>query len=126
VLTGDERYRAQADALFADLLPIAQDNVFGHLSLLNALDLKLTGAQIVVVGRGPDADALLAAARRLPHATSIVLAASDAASLPAHHPAYAKAGSVRGAAAFVCRGQTCSLPVTDAQALDDLARSPAA
>ncbi|MGB3274021.1 MAG: thioredoxin domain-containing protein [Xanthobacteraceae bacterium] len=125
-LTGDDRYRAQADALFSALLPIAQDNVFGHLSLLNALDLKLTGPEIVVTGRSPDADALLMAARRLPHATSIVLHISDAASLPANHPARAKAESIQGAAAFVCRGQSCSLPVTDAQALSNFAQSPAA
>jgi uncharacterized protein YyaL (SSP411 family) len=126
VLTGDDRYRQQSDTLFAALLPAAQDNVFGHLSLLNALDLKLTGAEIVVIGRSPDADALLMAARRLPHATSIVLHIPDATSLPANHPAHAKAESVQGAAVFVCRGQSCSLPLTEAQALSNLARSSAA
>src|SRR5438552_9437984 len=39
VLTGDARWRTQTDALFAALLPRAVQNAFGHLSLLNALDL---------------------------------------------------------------------------------------
>ncbi len=126
VLAGDDRYREQSDALFAALLPVAQDNVFGHLSLLNALDLKLNGAEIVVVGDGADAAALLAAARRLPYATRIVLHAPQASSLPKSHPARAKADSVQGGAAFVCRGQSCSLPLTDAHALNNLTRSSAA
>jgi uncharacterized protein YyaL (SSP411 family) len=120
-LTGDEIWRTKADALFAALLPRAAENMFGHLSVLNALDLYLTGAEIVVVGEGSGADALLSTARRLPHGTTIILHAPRADDLPQDHPARAKAESVTGAAAFVCRQQTCSLPVTETQALIDLA-----
>ncbi|MGB3867640.1 MAG: thioredoxin domain-containing protein [Xanthobacteraceae bacterium] len=122
VLSGDETWRARADALFAALLPRAAENMFGHLSLLNALDLHLTGAEIVVVGEGGEADALLRAARNLPHATTIVAHAPRADDLPQSHPARAKADSVSGAAAFVCRRQNCSLPVTTAQALNELVK----
>ena len=117
VLTGDESWRGQADRMFDAILPGAKDNLFGHLSLLNALDMRLHAAEIVVVGQGADADALLRAARRLPHATSISLSVSNADSLAKDHPAQAKLASVQGAAAFVCRGQTCSLPVTSAEEL---------
>ncbi|HEY4299133.1 MAG TPA: thioredoxin domain-containing protein, partial [Paraburkholderia sp.] len=114
VLTGDAQWRAKIDALFAKLLPVAGENVFGHLSILNALDLYLTGAEIVVVGEGKDADALLGVARKLPHATTIVLHVPHAGALPTDHTARAKADAVQGSAAlaFVCRGQTCSLPLT--------------
>ena len=117
VLTGEENWRARADSLFAALLPRANDNLFGHLSLLNALDMHLNAAEIVVVGQGREAEALLRTARKLPYATSIVLHAPGPNTLPANHPAQAKLGSVQAAAAFVCRGQTCSLPVTDAEEL---------
>jgi uncharacterized protein YyaL (SSP411 family) len=110
VLDGSDRWRMKTDALFAALLPRAVENMFGHLSLLNALDLHLTGAEVVVVGEG--ADALVTSARRLPHATTIVLHAPRADLLPQDHPARAKANSIKGAAAFVCRQQSCSLPVT--------------
>ena len=120
VLGGEERWRTKTDALFAALLPRAVENVFGHLSLLNALDLHLTGAEIVVVGDGAEADALVTVARRLPHATTIVLHTPRAELLPQQHPARAKTDSVSGAAAFVCRQQSCSLPVTTAQALIEL------
>jgi uncharacterized protein YyaL (SSP411 family) len=112
VLDGSDRWRVKTDALFAALLPRAVDNMFGHLSLLNALDLHLTGAEVVVVGEGSDADALVTEARRLPHATTIVLHAPRADLLPQDHAARAKADSIEGAAAFVCRQQSCSLPVT--------------
>ena len=122
VLTGDAKWRTKVDALFAALLPRAAENVFGHLSLLNALDLYLTGAEIVVVGEGARADALLATARKLPHATGIVLHATRADALPADHPARAKLTAVKDSAAFVCRGQSCSLPMTEPDALRALVR----
>jgi uncharacterized protein YyaL (SSP411 family) len=119
-LTGDSKWRDRVDALFGALLSGAAENGFGHLALLCALDLRLTGAEIVVVGEGMQADALLSAARALPHATSIVLHTPLADALPTEHPARAKADSVQSAAAFVCRNQSCSLPVTAPQALVDL------
>jgi uncharacterized protein YyaL (SSP411 family) len=121
VLTGDPRWRNQTDALFAALLPRAAQNVFGHLSLLNALDLHLSGNEVVVVGEGAQADTLLATARRLPHATSIVLHAHRTDPLAPTHPVRAKLAAVKGSAAFVCHGQSCSLPVTEPAALAQLA-----
>jgi uncharacterized protein YyaL (SSP411 family) len=120
VLTGEDDWRAKSDALFAALSPRAAENVFGHLSVLNALDLHLAGNEIVVVGEGPTADALLAVARRQPHATSIVLQARRGDALTAAHPARVKFDAAKGAAAFVCRGQSCSLPVTEPAALAQL------
>jgi uncharacterized protein YyaL (SSP411 family) len=50
----------------------------------------------------------------MPPLDRIVLHASSAAALPAAHPAYAKLKAAgEAAAAFVCVGETCSLPVTD-------------
>jgi uncharacterized protein YyaL (SSP411 family) len=123
-LSADPLWSQRRDALFAALLPRATDNVFGHLSLLNALDLHLAGADIVVTGEGAGAQALLAAARRLPHATTVVLHAPTPAALSPHHPARAMLDATKGeAAAFLCRGQSCSRPVTDAAALLELARA---
>ena len=126
VLTGDDNCRSKADALFTALLPRAAENVFGHLSLLNALDLHLSGAEIVVVGEVARTDALLATARKLPHGTSIVLHAPSADVLSATHPARAKLYATTDGAAFVCRGQSCSLPVTDSDVLVQMVASPAA
>jgi uncharacterized protein len=49
---------------------------------------------------------------KIPFIDRIVLRAASAESLPAGHPAQAKIAAAPDAAAFVCVGETCSLPVT--------------
>src|SRR5437588_621677 len=90
VLSGDDALRARADRLFDGLLPLAADNVFMHLALLNAVDLRLRAAEIVVTGTGAPADALAAAALKLSFLDRVVLRAPTATALPASHPAQAK------------------------------------
>jgi len=112
VLAGDESWRTRADNLIEGVLASAGENPFAHIALLNALDLRLRGAEIVVTGQGAESDALLAAARALPYTERIVLAAPAADALPASHPAREKIASAPQGAAFVCIGERCSLPVT--------------
>ncbi len=81
------------------------------MALLNALDLRLRGAEIVLTG--PQADRFAQAALKLPFLDRIVLRAASAADLPAAHPAQEKIKAVQGSAAFVCVGERCSLPVTE-------------
>jgi uncharacterized protein YyaL (SSP411 family) len=110
--SGQDAWRAQADKLFDGLLPIANENLFMHVALLNALDLRLRGAEIVVVGSGRQADELLSAALDLPFLDRSVLRAANAEALPPTHPAHHKIAGAAGAAAFICVGEQCSLPVT--------------
>jgi hypothetical protein len=111
VLAGDDKWRAQADRLIEGILSAAERNLFGHVALLNALDLRLRAAEIVIAGEAP---ALVQAALKLPFVTRIVLRAASPADLPASHPAQEKFAATQGPAAFVCVGETCSLPVTSA------------
>ena len=111
VLAGDDRFRAQADRLIEGILSAAERNLFGHMALLNALDLRLRAAEIVVTG--PEAERFAQAALKLPYLDRIVLRARAAADLPATHPAQEKIKAADGNAAFVCVGERCSLPVTD-------------
>jgi uncharacterized protein YyaL (SSP411 family) len=112
-LAGDDAWRDKADRLIAAIAPLAAENLYMHMALLNAVDLRLRGAQIVVTGEGPKAEALLAAARRLSPLERIVLHAASAEVLPATHPARDKIAAASEPQAFVCVGETCSLPVTD-------------
>ena len=122
VLAGDEAWRAQADRLIEGVLSAAGENLIGHASLLNALDLRLRGAELVVTGSGPRADELAAAALRLPILTRIVLRAPSADALSAAHPARDKIAAAPEGAAFVCVGERCSLPVVDVEALAEAVR----
>jgi hypothetical protein len=119
LLAGDDQWRQRADRLIAAIAPLATENLFMHMALLNAVDLRLRAAEIVVTGEGPQAQALLHAARKLPALDRIVLHARSADALPASHPARAKIAAEPAGAAFVCVGETCSLPVTDAARLAD-------
>jgi uncharacterized protein len=57
---------------------------------------------------------LLAAARKIPPLDRVILHARAADALPSAHPARAQIAAAKGQAqAFVCIGETCSLPVTD-------------
>jgi uncharacterized protein YyaL (SSP411 family) len=109
-LTGDQHWRDKADRLIDGILSAAANNLFGHVALLNALDLRLRAAEIVLTGGD---EKLAQAALKLPFLDRIVLRA-DAATLPASHPAQEKLKAASGPAAFICVGETCSLPVSEA------------
>jgi len=109
-LTGDRALRDQADRLMDGILAANARNLFGHIALLNALDLRLTGAEIVAVGA--ETERFARAALKLPFIRRIVVRAASAAELPDAHPAREKLKAVSGSAAFVCVGERCSLPVT--------------
>jgi uncharacterized protein YyaL (SSP411 family) len=111
--TGDHSFRERADRLIDGVLAIGGDNLFIHVALLNAIDMRLNLAEIVVTGEGPLAETLTNAALALPHVARVVLRAPSAEALPASHPAQDKVRAASGPAAFICIGETCSLPVTD-------------
>ncbi|MGE5367389.1 MAG: thioredoxin domain-containing protein [Betaproteobacteria bacterium] len=117
VLSGDDTWRDKADRLIGAVAPLIAENLYMHMAMLNAIDLRLRGAEVVVTGQGAGADALLTAARRLPSLDRIVFHAASAAALSGKHPARAKLDAAHAPQAFVCVGETCSLPVTDASAL---------
>ena len=119
LVTGEERYRDRAEALIAAFSGQIGRNFFPLATLMNASEMLLEGAQIVVAGaRGEDdTEALLQAAFRAPAVARTIAVVEPGAALPRSHPAHGK-GAVDGrAAAYVCVGQTCSLPATDAAGL---------
>ncbi len=118
VLAGDDAYRERADRLIENILSAAGNNLFGHIALLNALDLRLRAAEIVITG---DATELVQAALKQPYPERIVLRASSG--LPSSHPAQEKMKAASGPAAFVCVGERCSLPVTSASGIAEAVRA---
>jgi hypothetical protein len=115
--TGDDAWRQKADALFDALLPAAAENLYSHLSLLNALDLRLRAAELVAVGR--DVTPYAAAALKLPFIDRMVLRARRESDLPPDHPARAAFANLPDTAILVCVGERCSLPVTQPDAIDE-------
>jgi uncharacterized protein YyaL (SSP411 family) len=118
VLAGDDAWRDKADRLIAAIAPLATENLYMHMALLNAVDLRLRAAEIVVTGEGVLAETLLTAARRRSPLDRIVLHAASPDSLSQAHPARTKIAAATAPQAFVCVGETCSLPVTDPAGLN--------
>ncbi len=116
--TGDEKWRARADALFTAVTPAVVAQPVGHVGILNALDLFLRGREIIVAG--PQRQALYEAALAAPFGTRIVLDLEPGATLPPGHPAQAQIAAAGTAAAFVCSDGVCSLPVHDIAGLNAL------
>jgi uncharacterized protein len=117
-LTGNDIYRRDVDDILAAQAPAVASNLFATAGLLNALDLRLGAIDVVVVKpAGASADDLLAAARYRWTPNTILSAHQGTVSLPAGHPASGKTALTGRATAYVCRGETCSLPVTEARAL---------
>ncbi len=122
VLSGDAQWRTKADRLIEGILSSVERNLFGHVALLNALDLRLRAAEIVCTGS--DAERFAQSALKLPFTERIVLRARAAAALSPMHPAQEKIKAAGGSAAFVRVGERCSLPVTEpgkiAEAVDTM------
>jgi uncharacterized protein len=116
--TGSEEDYRLADSTLVAVTTTAAGAPIGHMSVLNALDLRLRGLTVVVVNDVKGS--LKRAGLRLPYLERVVSSLSDAETLPDTHPAKELAGSTQGPRALVCGGMRCSLPVA---APEDLART---
>jgi uncharacterized protein len=117
--TGDEEYRARADALVQLFSGDNPQYLLSVPGLLSSAELLQRPVQVVIVGNRnhPATSALRRAAFDAP-SPLLVLSSWEAESpLPQSHPASGK-GLVGGRpAAYVCIGMTCSPPVVEANDL---------
>lgn len=120
--TGETAYRERADALAAAFSGELQRNFFPLPTYLNAAEFLDQPLQVVVVG--PPKDAGTEALRRTVLGRSlpdrVLTALPPGADLPDGHPAQGKGMRDGRATAYVCRGMTCSAPVTDPEALAEV------
>jgi uncharacterized protein len=119
ILSGEAAYRRRAEQIIETFSGEITRNFFPLATLLNNLELFEKPLQIVLVGESGDPG--FVALRRSVHSVSlpnrIVLALAPGEVLPEGHPARGK-GLIDGrAAAYVCEGPVCSLPLTEPQAL---------
>ena len=104
--------------LAAGAISSPAQNLFAATGILNALDLRLNLIDLVIVRpRAAEIDALLSAARAHAGPNLVLSLHEDAARLPPGHPAAGKAAVGDRVTAYVCRGETCSLPIREPDAL---------
>jgi hypothetical protein len=118
-LTGDQRFEDRARALVAAFAGEVERNFFPLATYLNANAFLGNALEVVIVGRRSEADtkAMIAAAlaRSLPD--RLLQVVSPDAALPELHPAFGKTQQGGKATAYICRHNTCGLPITDPNAL---------
>jgi uncharacterized protein YyaL (SSP411 family) len=118
-LTGEGAYQDRAHALVAAFSGELNRNFFPLATLINSNDFLRNAVQIVVVGKRGEGgtEALVRAALDRSVPNRLLQVVEPNAQLPDSHPARGK-GMVGGkATAYVCKGQTCGLPVTHAAGL---------
>ncbi len=118
-LTAEAVYRDRAEALMAAFGAEARRNPFAHCAFLNAVEIWRSPIQVVIVGEdgSDDTRALARAALETPNPNRVLSRIAPGTALPAGHPASGRAMIDGRATAYVCAGQTCSLPITDPPAL---------
>jgi uncharacterized protein YyaL (SSP411 family) len=119
LLTGDEDCRRRAEAIVGTFSGELGRNFFPLATLLNNAELLAEPVQVVILGE--PGDVAFEGLRRAAYAVSlpnrVMQPLGAGRDLPASHPAHGK-GLVDGhAAAYVCVGPVCSLPLTDPEKL---------
>jgi uncharacterized protein YyaL (SSP411 family) len=115
-LTGKSAYRDMADRQIGAFAGQSVRNAIPLASLLSGMDFFLNGVQIVIrAGQGTEALLKAVQACCVPNRILTVLAAGQECA--EGHPAHGKAGVGELATAYVCIGESCSLPITDPEIL---------
>ncbi len=126
-LTGDDAYRKRAAETITAFSGEAAQNFFPLATLLNASETLQRTFQIVIVGaRGEDDDtkSMVRAANDAAPPSRLITVVEPEDTLPPGHPAAGK-GQIDGrVTAYVCTGETCSLPVTEPAKLIEMFGSP--
>jgi uncharacterized protein YyaL (SSP411 family) len=114
MMNGDPQWQARADELIRAFAGELNHNIFPLGSYLTSFATRLGLTQIVLVGAHGETDALarVVLAEALP--TRALMRVQDGRLLPASHPAHGKVQRDGLPTAYVCQGETCSLPITDA------------
>ncbi|PKQ06541.1 MAG: thioredoxin domain-containing protein [Alphaproteobacteria bacterium HGW-Alphaproteobacteria-12] len=117
LLTGNADYFARADEVIRAFAGELQRNIFPLGSYIASLDTRLKPIQIVLIGSNDETSDLARAVFGVSAPARVLMRVADATTLPAGHPAHGKTAIDGKPTAYVCAGETCSLPLTDKDAL---------
>ena len=117
LLTGEETYRARADAIVDAFLTEIVTVPHGHTGLLAGSMDAILPQHIAVIGAA-GASALIDVIRETSLPGAVIQHVTDPARIPAASPLHGKTAAEDGRAqAFVCLGSVCSLPLGTPDAL---------
>ena len=115
--TGKASYMERADEIIHAFAGELQQNIFPLGTYIASFETRLRPVQIVLVGTHEETAPLARAAFGVSLPARVLMRVADGEALPDGHPAQGK-GKIDGKpTAYVCAGQTCSLPLTEAETL---------
>jgi uncharacterized protein len=125
VLTGNAGYGRRAMAVHDAFAGAIRRTPFAHASSLSAFFDLTDLVQAVIVGRRDDeaTTRLRSGLLHQPLPARLLIPLDSSGTLPPNHPAAAKTAPGAGPVLFICRGQTCSLPITEPEAIPQALRS---
>ncbi|MEM7170117.1 MAG: thioredoxin domain-containing protein [Pseudomonadota bacterium] len=124
--TGEPAYLDRAESLMKAFSGELARNIFPLGAYLAGCDLLLNGTQIVIIGTRGQADCNRLLKVIFDHCTPnrILQVIAPDVPLPDGHPAQGKAQIDGAATLYLCQGQNCSLPITDADKLAKVLAGP--
>jgi uncharacterized protein YyaL (SSP411 family) len=126
LLTGKADYFIRADEVIRAFAGELQENIFPLGSYIASLDTRLRPVQVVLIGTEAETAPLARAAISVSCPSRVLMRVAGGKVLPAGHPAHGKERQDGKPTAYVCAGETCSLPVTETDALiEELKRARA-
>ncbi len=123
LLTGKQDYLTRADEIIHSFSGELSHNIFPLGTWLGGFETRLRPVQIVVVGEKAARAPFVCAVFQTALPTRVLLEVDSGAALPPGHPAEGKEAGPSGVAAYVCIGESCSLPVTDPLSLSQNLRA---
>jgi uncharacterized protein YyaL (SSP411 family) len=126
LLTGDATSHDRTVALLAAFGADLERTAFGVATLVSAGELLRDAMTLVLVGprSARDSDDLLAIVAGMPHPNLVRQRVESGSDLAPSHPAYGRRMHEGRTTAHVCRGRTCSLPITAPEALREALGDP--
>ncbi len=118
-ITGDGAYETRANDLISALTPEEPQASLHHPALMCGFELLANPSHVIIIGTAddPHTQELHRNAYLADDPNLIVTVKSPGDTLPHAHPAHGKEAINGQATAYICKGVTCSLPVTH---LEDL------
>jgi uncharacterized protein len=120
-LTGNREYRQHAEAIHDAFAGVIRKTPFAFASSLSAFFDLTDLVQAVIIGPAEATAGLRRAVLEQPLPARLLIPVAGSDALPPGHPAASKAA--QGPSLFICRGQTCSLPVTRPDAVGEALRA---
>jgi len=119
VITGESKWVDQSEKIISAFSPDSLQSSLGQFSFLDHQLFQENACQIVCVGDGQteEGSKMREILNQGNPANRVISTIPDPSALPSSHPAYNKQAIDDLFTVYICRGQTCGMPINQAEVL---------